>query len=130
MIGKFIKKSPAKKPKMVNKKTQTKKIKVKIKRSASLTKSKSELKKKSSKPGKKGKKNKKNDSSKTQSRKKNKTGNKSSKSSISTSPFRTLSLGGRSLIFKTDTQNSDQMYLAKSVNNFNEHQKSKSGKFL
>jgi hypothetical protein len=126
ILGTFIKKSGAKKPKMVNKKTQTKVKKIlKIKKSSSLPKS--DLKKKSSKPPKKNKKKskpKKEESENSQSKKRNK--NKSSKSSLSTSPFRTTSVGGQSLVIKPNKNTGEDVFLTKSVNNFDELPKQKS----
>ena len=129
MIGTIVKKSVPKKPKMVNKKTQTKGRRVhKIKSSSSLQKS--ELKKKPQKLKKKENKsktkNKKEDSCNSQKKGKNK--NKSSKSPMNTSPFRTSSLGGQSLILKNYPKQREDIYLTKSVNDFDDLPPKKSKK--
>ena len=105
LIEKVYKKEHAtsKKVKMVNKKTQTKSVKLKRQKSN----------KSSTKPVKK--KSKKIDKKVGKLPKKKKSQKVSSKSSLHSTPFRTTSLGGQSLIFRTQTDQHEA--LTKSVNN-------------
>lgn len=124
MFAKILKKQPIlpKKPKMKNKKTQTKPPKIPKSKSASSF-GKSSIKKRPPKKPLKTK-TKQNDSEKNNRQKRGRIKNKSSKSSFNASPFRTNNLGGQSLIFGTGETKRESLYTTKSANNLDEQPKS------